>query len=194
MLAKTWPISDLTANDSSSPNMASQQMIVIKKSRDIPYSWAFPYAVGHYYHTHFQNGIDFTHISLAPSQYWGQSESIVVKFNYTDQRQLYEIAHYYQKKIQLPFIDVSNYTVNPNNCSNGDYFNDKVNRALYLCVSGRNKTIREWIDVTGIRCRDFCPKTAAFGTRESFNRVWSNVTQWPNSTLPKAGDNVTIPY
>lgn len=86
MLAKTWIINDLAANDSSSPYMSTEQMIIIKKSKDIPLSWAFPYAVGQYYHTHFQFGIDFTHISLAPSQYWNPNESIVVKFNYTDQR------------------------------------------------------------------------------------------------------------
>lgn len=69
-----------------------------------------------------------------------------------------------------------------------------MNRYLYTCISGRNKALREWIDVTGVRCRDFCPKSAPFGTRETFNRLWSNVTQWPNAILPKAGENVTIPY
>jgi cell migration-inducing and hyaluronan-binding protein len=69
-----------------------------------------------------------------------------------------------------------------------------MNRQLFTCISGRNKTLREWIDITGVRCRNFCPKAAPFGTRETFNRLWSNVTQWPNKVLPKEGDNVTIPY
>jgi hypothetical protein len=49
-------------------------------------SWSYPYAVGRYYHTHFQFGIDFLHMSLAQSQYWGYDEGIVIRFNYTDQR------------------------------------------------------------------------------------------------------------
>jgi hypothetical protein len=50
----------------------------------IKFSWGYPYAVGRYYHTHFQFGIDFLHMSLATSQYWGVNEGIVVRFNYTD--------------------------------------------------------------------------------------------------------------
>ena len=47
-------------NDSDVPTTYDvQPMIIIKKSRDIPGSFAFPYAVGYSYHTHFQNGIDF---------------------------------------------------------------------------------------------------------------------------------------
>jgi hypothetical protein len=50
-----------------------QPMIIIKKSKDVPFSWAFPYAVGYNYHTHFQNGINFEHLSLGPSQYWKEN-------------------------------------------------------------------------------------------------------------------------
>lgn len=46
-------------------------MIVIKKmSLDIVGSWAMPYAVGHYYNIHWKWGIDFTHLSIAPSRLW----------------------------------------------------------------------------------------------------------------------------
>jgi hypothetical protein len=61
-------------------------------------------------------------------------------------------------------------------------------------VSGRNKKLREWIDITGVRCNNTCPKSDPFTTRENFIRKWSNTTQWPNATLPKAGANVIIPY
>jgi hypothetical protein len=81
-----------------------QPQITIKRSHDIKNSWAFPYAVGYNYHTHFQYGIDFLHLSLAPSQYWLDNEAIVLKFNYTDQRELYKIGHYYAKKLQTPLI------------------------------------------------------------------------------------------
>jgi hypothetical protein len=66
------------------PTYDVQPQIIIKMSKDIKGSWVYPYAVGRYYHTHFQLGIDFLHMSLAPSQYWGVNEGIVVRFNYTD--------------------------------------------------------------------------------------------------------------
>jgi hypothetical protein len=173
-----------------------QPMIIIKKSKDIPGSFAFPYAVGHSYHTHFQYGIDFLHLSLAPSQYWRETESIIVKFNHTDARELYEIGKYHSKTLQRPLIiGAENLaSLDISSCSNGDYYHDKINRHLYMCVSGKNKKLREWIDVTGIRCRNFCPKSSPFGPREDFNRIWSNTSQWPKNTLPATGENVTIPY
>jgi hypothetical protein len=171
-------------------------MIIIKKSHDISFSWAFPYAVGYNYHTHFQMGIDFTHLSLAPSQYWQEKEAIIVKFNYTDQREIYKIGKYFSQTLQTPLITGATNlaSLSMTTCKNGDYYHDKIDRHLFVCVTGRNKTIREWIDITGIRCQDFCPKSSPFGPRESFTRYWSNASQWPNQTLPKAGDSVTIPY
>lgn len=61
-------------------------------------------------------------------------------------------------------------------------------------MSGKNKKIREMVDITGVRCREFCPKDSPLGEREPFFRYWSNATQWPNSVLPVAGDNVTVPF
>ena len=63
-----------------------------------------------------------------------------------------------------------------------------------MCVSGRNKGLHEWIDVNGIRCRNFCPKEEDEDPRENFLRYWSDVANWPNSQLPLEGENVTIPY
>jgi len=37
-----------------------------------------------------------------------------------------------------------------------------------------------------------CPAPAGTYTKENFLRLWSNATQWPNGTVPKAGDNVTV--
>ena len=45
-----------------------------------------------------------------------------------------------------------------------------------------------------MRCKDYCPTTPDANPRETFTRLWSNVTQWPNGVLPIAGNNVTIPY
>lgn len=34
------------------------------------YTWAFPYELGQYYNVHWRNGIDFEHMSIAPSRYF----------------------------------------------------------------------------------------------------------------------------
>jgi hypothetical protein len=62
-------------------------MIVIKKqSMDIKTSWAMPFAVNNYYNIHWKLGIDFTHLAIAPSRLWNQTEGLVLRFNYTDNR------------------------------------------------------------------------------------------------------------
>ena len=45
-------------------------MIIIKKSRDIPESWAMPFATNQFYSVHWRAGIDFMHMAIAPSMLW----------------------------------------------------------------------------------------------------------------------------
>ena len=54
--------------------------------------------------------------------------------------------------------------------------------------------MREWIDLTAVKCNGTCPIVDPTNPRQSFTRVWSNAAQWPNHTLPVANQNVTIPY
>ena len=93
----------------------------------------------------------------------------------------------------MPFLQEKDDIIDPTNCENGDYHHNNVSQYLYVCVSGRNKTMREWIDVNGLKCLNFCPDNT-LGEREDFQRKWSNKTQWPNQQLPGLGENVTIPY
>ncbi len=46
---------------------------------------------------------------------------------------------------------------------NGDFYHNETSKYLFVCVSGNNKTIHEWIDVNGIRCRYNCPKDKGDG-------------------------------
>ena len=169
-------------------------MIIIKKSKDIKKSWAMPFAVGKYYNIHWKWGIDFTHLAIAPSRLWNETEGVVLRFNYTDQRELFEIGKWYKAALQLPFIVPSSDMLSPTNCTNGEYFHNSTERYLFVCVSGRNKAIHEWIDVNGIRCRYNCPQDNGDGTREDAIRLWSDTKNWPGNVLPQEGDNVTIPF
>lgn len=75
-----------TPNDPDAIPTYDVQPQIKVKGKDYPWSWVFPYAVGRFYHVHFQQGIDFLRLTLGPNQYWGANEGIVVRFNYTDQR------------------------------------------------------------------------------------------------------------
>ena len=55
--------------------------------------------------------------------------------------------------------------ISASDCENGDYYNDMIKQYLYICVSGKQKKLREWIDVKGFRCVDDCP------TQESATNV-----------------------
>lgn len=79
-------------------------MIIIKKSNDKKNSWAMPFATGFYYNVHWKWGIDFTHMALAPSRLWDANDGVVLRFNYSDHRELFQIGKWYQEKLQLPFV------------------------------------------------------------------------------------------
>jgi hypothetical protein len=79
-------------------NYSLEPMIVIKKmSMDIPHSWAMPFATGNYYNIHWKWGVDFTHLSIAPSRLWSETDGVVLRFNYSDYRELYEIGKWYER-------------------------------------------------------------------------------------------------
>jgi hypothetical protein len=61
-------------------------------------------------------------------------------------------------KLNKPFILGNSTVPDPNTCNIGEFYNDPTNRYLFLCVSGKNKTIANYIDVNGITCRYLCPK------------------------------------
>lgn len=133
------------------------QISILKHSMDIPGSWAMPFYSGQYFNVHWKWGLDFEHLSLAPSRLWTEKDAVVLRFNYSAYRELYEIAKWYKKAVQLPYIVKSDALVDPSSCINGDFFLDKNSSYLFVCVSGRNKTIREWTDINGIKCMYNCP-------------------------------------
>ena len=84
--------------------------------------------------------------------------------------------------------------LNTASCNFGDYTHDNTNRTLTVCLTSRGKTqLFEYLDINGIKCRYLCPAPPGEVTKETFVRLWSNATQWPNGVLPVSGQNVTIP-
>ena len=89
------PMQDISAE--TEDQFSKEIEIIIKKSKDIPKSWAMPFATNKYYNVHWKWGVDFTHVSLAPSRLWDSNDGIVLRFNYTDDRELFEIGKWYQE-------------------------------------------------------------------------------------------------
>lgn len=63
---------------------------------------------------------------------------------------------------------------------------------LAICQSGKNRTMFQYTEVNAVVCLYACPPPAGVFIKENFVRRWSNATQWPNETIPKANDNVTV--
>lgn len=99
--------------------------VVIKKSKDIKKSWAFPFATGHYYNVHWKEGIDFTHVAVVGSRLWEEDEAAILRFNYTDERELFQVGRFFKESIQMPYIEQKWELVDPSVCENGDYYQDK---------------------------------------------------------------------
>jgi hypothetical protein len=132
-------------------------------------------------------------MAVVPSMYFNASDpGIIMRFNYTENRELFEIGQMVGGTLQLPLISPKTALLDATTCNAGDYYHDPTNRYLYLCVSGKGKPLFTYIDVNGIKCRYLCPQPQGEFTKEPFIRLWSNATQWPNGVMPAAGDNVTV--
>ena len=81
---------------------------------------------------------------MVTSDFYEQNEAgIIFKFNYTDNRELYEVGPQrggvLPKNLDLLQPSITNLTAST--CGNGDYYHDnsKNNRQLHLCASGKNR-------------------------------------------------------
>ena len=63
------PKEDVTARSEADYSIEDEVKIM---SGDIPNSWAMPFALGYYYHIHWRHGVDFTHMSIAPSSLFNE--------------------------------------------------------------------------------------------------------------------------
>ena len=55
-----------------------------------------PFATNNYYNVHWRYGIDFTHLAIAPNREWTDSDGVVLRFNYTDVRELFQIGKWFE--------------------------------------------------------------------------------------------------
>jgi hypothetical protein len=70
-------------------------------------------------------------------------------------------------------------------------------RELHFIVNGKNKTYtpkeETLLSFTGHRCDGSCTAEVDFNvTVENRTRYWNTSTDWPNNTIPQAGEDVHI--
>jgi G8 domain len=160
-------------------------------------SYSLPYIAGKIYNIWWLTGLDFDHLTLTSSLTLAPIDpAIIFKFNYTDNRELYEVGPIRPGE---PLTTASLFVRNDlgldaNNCQNGEYSHDNTAgyRTFSICASPINRTYFETTDVTAIYCRYLCPAPPGEFVKESFVRYWSNVSQWPEGRLPAAGENVSV--
>ena len=120
---------------------------------DSSFAFAGIFPTNYVYNIHFGGGVDWLHLLLVPSlSYDIADKSLILRFNYTEQRELYEIKKFLANK------DVANYpartalsnfydaaTLAPNNdattgCKFGEWMHDSTNKLLYVCINGKTRS------------------------------------------------------
>jgi hypothetical protein len=144
--------------------------------------------------------MDFNHLSISSSTLFRPTDpGVIFKFNYTLNRELFFVGPMRGGNL-LKSIDYISETTDhsaltPSTCSNGDFYHNNDNSSLRMftvCQSGRNRAQFEYTEVNAVVCLYHCPAPAGLFIKENFTRLWSNASQWPNQTVPRAMDNVTI--
>ena len=164
---------------------------------DKKYSWDAVFATGYLYNLHWEYGsLDFSNMMIYPSPVWKPTDKgIVFRFNYTSYREDYAISimHWNGTVLNTTKYDPKNTTFHAvaNDYIIGDYILDTNNKTLSLGINGLDNGT---VQVNTIYCKLTCPVYNSTTTpKETFTRLWSNASMWPNGTLPQDGDVVLIP-
>jgi hypothetical protein len=160
-------------------------------------TYSFPFIAGSTYNVWWASGLDWTHLAINVNYPYIQSgPAVIFKFNYTENRELFEIGpqNGNSRLNKADYITADVVPMDVNTCTNGQYFHDNSDdmRVLHVCASSKNKEEFQYVSLNAIYCRYLCPAPPGTFIKEDFVRKWSNTTQWPNGVLPADGDNVSI--
>ena len=106
---------------------------------DKPNSFSMPYVAGRIYNVWWLTGLDFTHLAIEASQLFEDADdAIIFKFNYTETRELFEIAMWNRSDSSYSYTNYSD-TLEMDSCNMGDYIHDVNNSMMSVCVTNRGK-------------------------------------------------------
>lgn len=144
--------------------------------------------------------MDFSHIAISSTALYTPNDAgVIFKFNYTLNRELYNVGPMLGGALltSAGYVseDANESLLTTGTCTNGEYFHNNDNssaRHLAICQSGKSKKMFEYTEVNAVICQFHCPAPAGTFVKETFTRRWSNASQWPNGTVPAANENVTV--
>lgn len=190
---KAYRIPDYNFNLSLSDPLNFTRVVMYKIFVDTPYTWDLPFVTGYSYNIHWQDGsLDFTHMNIYPTNYWSPDDKgVVLRFNYSEIREDFNISVWKFNNEMKP-VNKKTDLLDPvtNNYNNADYYHIIDKKYFYIGINGK---INGTIEVDPIKCLKTCPVIDDDVNKESFFRLWSNVSMWNNSKLPQKGENVIIP-
>ena len=172
------------------------KVVMYKIFVDTPHTWALPFVTGYQYSIHFQNGnLDFNHLNLYPTNYWkSDDKGIVLRFNYSEINEDFNTTLLKFRGNFVKGIKSTDY-LNPadNDFFIGDYNHDPIKKVVFVGINGKSNGS---IDIDPVSCLHDCNKNQPLINvipKETFTRLWSNVSMWNNSRLPKDNEEVYIP-
>ena len=164
---------------------------------DVPYDYtsgAFTAAfiLGFRYHMHWNNGTDFnnTNVAIEGSRWSNTDPNVILEFNHTDPRELYDV--YVAGKVQPQSPNGTLMSVSDSSLLMGNYTHDQNTELLRVAVNYKN--YQTSVQLNAIICRYTCPPPPTALVSDGVIRYWSQASSWETTNLvPVDGDTVVIP-
>lgn len=176
----------------------SSMMKIENLAADDSMAFVALFAAGYVYNVQWNTGIDWTHVLIAPSDYYAPTDPpIILRFNNSQDREKIDIYSMVGGRDQYKYRNVSKYSlVNPDNitvasgvpsCLFGDNYYDPFGKELLVCISPNNRSnIYENLDLNAFYCDLTCPTLSDFCVRDGTPVYWSDESVWSGQALRKS--------
>ncbi|CAK63318.1 unnamed protein product (macronuclear) [Paramecium tetraurelia] len=182
----------MDANIDESKYIEGETMKIIKKSKDVKFSFASVFATGFTYNVHFKFGAsDPLSMGIFGSPYFNQNDdAVILRFNYSANRETFDIMRNIGGQFPVNYTKLEQIP-NTKTCNQGDWFNDRTNKLFFLCLSGKNKKQYEYVEVRGVICREECDSLGDVPQEDGY-RYWSDPATWIDNKVPVEGDSPIV--
>jgi len=103
-------------------------------------SWSVPLLSGKSYAVWWDHSVDFRNLTISLPKYNDSTDSgIIVRFNYTENKEIIEIGRAVLGVLQMPLINSSSSALTAATCNFGDYYHDASNKYISVCLTDKNR-------------------------------------------------------
>ncbi|EAR99597.2 IPT/TIG domain protein (macronuclear) [Tetrahymena thermophila SB210] len=173
----------------------SKTVKIKNHAHDLQFGFVGTFLTGQIFSVQWElSQIDFTHFSVQLSPYHtgtGASDTVLLRFPYSDFRETWEIFSMVANKNGSPYKNVTDDqnttkldTLKKLNCQHGDWYNDVAGKAMYLCLNGNGRTktttnqYLERTDVNALKCKIGCPLPPGQCIKDGQPRKLSDIKSW----------------